>query len=52
MQGASYPRVGVKSPPHVKLTNKTNGLHKSTIVMLVLPQSETAFTKHATMNGC
>ena len=36
----------------LNLQTKRMDCIKSTILMPVLPQSETAFTKHATLNGC
>ena len=41
-RGASYPRVGVKSPLMLNLQTKRMDCITSTILMLVLPQSETA----------
>ena len=44
-------REGVKKPLMLNLQTKRMDCIKSTIVMLMLPQSETAFTKHATNSG-
>ena len=52
MRVGFLPQVGGKKPLVLNLQTKRGDCIKNTIVMQVLSQGETAFNKHATMNGC